>query len=170
MIESFVAGSGSSIIIIFVSLFILGWLLPSTRHFSQEFEVPTTLQTLWGLLKNIEAYPNWRRSLQRIDQLKKKKKENLSWLEVPYRGKIIHYQFDHEVKNQKLAYTLKAGTIYTGLLEYKVRVEDKKVFLTVAKTIVIKNPILKIMGYIKLYINGEIRAFKQDLLKTLEKK
>jgi hypothetical protein len=141
-------------ICIVLIIVILGYLLPVKHTVSMELSLDAGSKEVWQRLRDIKAYPQWRKRLQSVEM-----QSDNSWVEVDKRNHRLPLKIVSEEPMQKLVTEINDKNLpFGGTWIFTLRSGNGQTMVTIRENGEVYNPVFR---FVSKYIMGHTASIKQ---------
>ena len=141
---------------------VIGWSLPVAHHVTREAELPVPPAALYGLISDVDKYPEWRKSVQRIERLPDSA-GHARFREIGKNGKIL-YEIESAVPSQNLVTRIADRSLpFGGSWTYDLASSGRGTTLRITEDGEVYNPVFRFVSRFVMGHTATIDAYLADL-------
>lgn len=141
---------------------LIGYLLPSDHVASVEARLAASPDEVWGVLTDVESYPEWRRGVDRVERLADVDGRPV-WREVARTGAMTLGVEEAESGRRWVVRILDEDLPFGGTWTYELRPDQAGMVLTITESGSVYNPIFRFASRFIMGHDATMRAWIEDL-------
>lgn len=151
------------IICLILIIYLIGLLLP-VKHTAIISEViPANTKQVWDKLTQIEKFPSWRKSLNKVEII-----NNSEWIEISKRNRIP-MKITGQTLDNKLVYAINSKDLaFGGEWIYMLQPKGDSTVLMITENGEVYNPIFRFISKFIIGHSATMRNYMSDLRKSFQ--
>ena len=140
---------------------LVGSRLPKAHHASKSARFPVTPETLYGIISDIDRFPEWRKDVTRVERLEDRD-GHPAWIEHGRHG-AIPMRAERLEPPQLMVGRIGAGLAFGGTWTFRIAAAPGGSELTIEEDGEVYNPIFRFLARFVFGHEGTISAYLEAL-------